>query len=80
MRDGMFIEIWYEQSSASVDLLDAADGRRLLDLHALYRYVERSFREAHPLPKRGHLSEPVTEPATLERTGESRRARRPTQQ
>ena len=72
VRHGMFIEIWYENSSASVDLLDAADGRRLLDLYTFFGYLEASFRQAHPLPTRGR---PMTEQAILERTGESSGAR-----
>ena len=73
MRDGMFIEVWFDQSSASVDLLEAADARRPLDVYVLYlrEYVGASFRNAHPLPKRSFSSEPVTAAAILERTGES---------
>ncbi len=51
VRDGMFIEIWFEKSSASTDLLDAADGRRALDLYGLHGYLAKGFKEDHPLPK-----------------------------
>ena len=71
MRDGMFIEIWYERSSASFDLLDAADGRTLLDLYTFFRYVERWFVDAHPLPKHWQSSEPRAKTPLLERTGAS---------
>ena len=70
VREGMFIEIWYEPSSASIDLLDAADARRLLDLYSFYSYVDDSFRELHPIPRRWGTSEPVDARALLERTGE----------
>lgn len=45
VRDGMFIQIWYERSSASVDLLDAADDRRELDITVstgLWRHNSRT--------------------------------------
>ena len=52
VRDGMFIEIWFEKSSASTDLLDAADGRRALDLYGLHGYLNEEFKKEHPLPRR----------------------------
>ena len=52
VRDGMFIEIWFEKSSASTDLLDAADGRRALDLYGLHGHLGKEFQEGHPLPQR----------------------------
>lgn len=52
VREGMFIEIWFEKSSASTDLLDSADGRRPLDLYGLHGYLDKGFRESHPLPQR----------------------------
>ena len=69
VRDGMFIEIWFEKSSASRDLLDAADGRRHLDLYTVHRYLTRPFRDAHPLPKRRTKSRPSVATGWLERTG-----------
>lgn len=52
VRDGMFIEIWFERTSASTDLLDAADGRAEVDLYKLHGFLTREFREANPLPRR----------------------------
>ncbi len=76
VREGMFIEIWFEPSSASVDLLDAADARRPLDLYTFFeRYVDRGFRELHPLPRRGQSAEPIEGLQTPERVGESASAR-----
>lgn len=50
VREGMFIEVWFEKSSASTDLLDAADWRRSLDIDRLYRHLAQEFKEGHPLP------------------------------
>ena len=70
VRDGMVIEIWFEKSSASVELLDAADGRRPLDIYALYGYLESSFRKANPLPRRRRQDAWATSTAKLQRVGE----------
>ena len=69
VRDGMFIEIWFEKSSASRDLLDAADGRRELDLYAVNSYLTGPFRGEHPLPRRWSARERDVGTAKLERTG-----------
>ena len=70
VREGIFIEIWFEKSSASRDLLDAADGRWHLDLYTLQRYLAAPFRKAHPLPKRSSGSRRFVDPGRLDRTGE----------
>lgn len=70
VREGMFIEIWYEQSSASADLLDAADARRELNVYSFYGFVDPRFKNTHPLPTRTHSSLPVPATAKQERTGE----------
>ena len=70
VRDGMFIEIWFEESSASRDLLDAADARRRLDLYTVQRYLAAPFQKAHPLPKRSSGSRRVLDPGKLDRIGE----------
>ena len=70
VRDGMFIEIWYERSSASADLLDAADDRRELNVYSFYGFVDPRFKNTHPLPTRSHSLLPVPATAKPERTGE----------
>ncbi|MYE47058.1 MAG: NYN domain-containing protein [Chloroflexi bacterium] len=72
VRDGMLIEIWFERSSASRDLLDAADGRKPLDLYEFYRYLERPFKDAHPLPKRWVNESWRVMAGELQRSGECR--------
>ena len=51
VSEGMYIDIWFEEKSASRDLLDAADGRKALDLSAVYGYLESSFKANHPFPE-----------------------------
>ena len=70
VREGMFIEIWFEKASASTDLLDAADGRSPLDLYSMYRYLARDFQEDHPLPKRWVAEGRDIGSAQLQKTGE----------
>ncbi len=76
VRDGTFIEIWYERSSASMDLLDAADARRPLDLYTFFdRYVDSAFNGLYPLPERGLSADRVAKLMVPERVGESAGAR-----
>ena len=70
VRDGMFIEIWFERSSASVDLLNAADARKRLDVYTIQPYLPKPFRDAHPLPRRWVESGRNVGAAKLERVGE----------
>jgi len=69
VREGVFIEVWFEKSSASADLLDAADGRKPLDLYGLHRYLENEFRESHPLPRRSTQGDRNIGSARLIKTG-----------
>ena len=69
VRDGMLIEVWSEKSSASRDLLDAADGRRHLNLYTVHQYLTAPCRKAHPLPRRWSKGELDVGAAKLERTG-----------
>ena len=69
VREGMFIEIWFEKSSANTDLLDAADGRRPFDLYGLHGHLESEFRESHPLPTRWIQGDRNSGSARLLKTG-----------
>ena len=70
VREGMFVEIWFEKSSASVDLLDVADGRKPLDLYTVHGYLTKPFQETHPLPRRWSARERDVGTARLQQTGE----------
>jgi uncharacterized LabA/DUF88 family protein len=52
VRDGMFLELFYDPSSVSLDLIDAADARHPLDPYTIHDWLEPSFRKAYPLPSR----------------------------
>lgn len=56
VREGMFIELWYEPTSASSELVFAADAHRTLDPYVIHSWLERSYQEAHPMPQR-HLAQ-----------------------
>lgn len=51
VREGMFIELWYEERSVSKDLLCAADAQRKLDVYAVHTFLTKQFQKQHPLPK-----------------------------
>jgi uncharacterized LabA/DUF88 family protein len=50
VRRGVFVEVWYEASSASVDLPGAADYGRRLSFHDLYNWTSALFQANHQLP------------------------------
>ncbi len=50
VRDGMFVELWYDPMSASRDLIDAADSRRALTPFAFFSFLNATFQRAHPMP------------------------------
>ncbi len=52
VREGMFIQLWYEKTSASDELILAADARRPLDIYAVHAFLDPRFQNDHPLPQR----------------------------
>lgn len=56
VRDGMHVTLWYDPNSISVDLRDMADASRLLDVLTKHAYLDRSFREAMPMPTQTRTS------------------------
>lgn len=52
VREGMFIELWYEPRSASQDLVDAADSRRKLDAFAIHGLLTQAAQKQHCMPIR----------------------------
>lgn len=51
VREGMFIELWYEPTSASSELIFAADAHRPLEPFTFHGWLERHYRNAHPMPE-----------------------------
>lgn len=52
VREGMFIELWYEAASGSSELIYAADAHRVLDAYTLHGILDKQFQKANPLPQR----------------------------
>jgi uncharacterized LabA/DUF88 family protein len=50
VRDGMWVSIWCEPSSASKDLWLSADERRDFDVHTILQIAAPRFRERYPEP------------------------------
>jgi uncharacterized LabA/DUF88 family protein len=50
---GVFVQIWYEQSTASKELLRAADDSRLLHFNTLYAWSTTEFTNTHKPPEYG---------------------------
>ncbi len=50
VRRGVFVEVWYEPTSASAELPGAADYGMKLNFHPLYDWSTDHFKAHHPLP------------------------------
>src|SRR5512139_158093 len=61
VREGMFIELWFEQSSASSELVYTADAHRQLDPYVIQSWLPRKYQTENPLPTRGGQPECVIE-------------------
>jgi hypothetical protein len=70
VRDGMFVEVWYERSSVSSDLLDSADDHRELDLHALHSVLTPDLQRRYQLPNAYITLGKELRVANLQQTGE----------
>lgn len=69
VREGMFIELWYERSSASAELIAAADAHRSLDAYAMYNVLDRRYQKHHPFPERSGQPGKSIDGATLIASG-----------
>ena len=52
VREGMFVELWYEERSVSKELCYAADAQRTLDVYTVHGFLTKQFQKEHPLPRR----------------------------
>lgn len=52
VREGMFIDLWYEATTASSELIYAADSHRELDAYAIHEILDKEFQKMNPLPQR----------------------------
>ena len=51
VREGMFIELWYEERSVSKDLVCAADAQKKLDVYAVHACLTKQLQKQYPLPR-----------------------------
>jgi uncharacterized LabA/DUF88 family protein len=51
VRNGVFVEVWYERASAAKDLFWAADFGRELSKQDIYALTDPKFTAANPLPR-----------------------------
>jgi uncharacterized LabA/DUF88 family protein len=59
LRLGVYVEVWYEKTSASEELYLAADRGQEVSWQMLYGWSGRLFREAHPLPLQSSAHGPL---------------------
>jgi uncharacterized LabA/DUF88 family protein len=70
VRDGMYVRLLYERTSASKELIEAADARHVLNAYELLRFATAQFSESHRLPERSSQQGDTSPPAgTLVETG-----------
>ena len=54
VRDGMYLELWYEPGHAAPGLIHAADAKHPLDVFAMHGLLKPEYRQRHPLPQNAH--------------------------
>ncbi|MFL9670406.1 NYN domain-containing protein [Variovorax sp. AB1(2024)] len=69
VREGMFVELFYDPTSVSKDLKNSADSTRKLDLLTAHQLLDPRFIETHPIPTRSNATNPGVANATAIRTG-----------
>ncbi|WP_211474920.1 NYN domain-containing protein [Collimonas humicola] len=57
VRDGMYVELWYESTSISTELKHTADATKELDFFTFYQYLDPVFQANNPIPTRSNLFE-----------------------
>lgn len=69
VREGMFVELFYDPTSVSKDLKNSADSTRKLNLYTAHELLDRKFSETHPLPARSSTQNPGIANSQAIRTG-----------
>ncbi|CAJ8828369.1 NYN domain [Burkholderia pseudomallei] len=57
VREGMYVDLWYDPASISRELEHEADGKRTLDLFAYHGFFTPEGRAKHPVPIRSYSHE-----------------------
>jgi hypothetical protein len=52
VREGVYVNIYFDPKSRSTDLLDAADSAVQMDAYTLHSWMTQEFQQRHPLPSR----------------------------
>jgi uncharacterized LabA/DUF88 family protein len=65
LRLGVYVEVWYEKTSASEELYLAADRGHEMNWHMLYQWSSDSFAMVHSPPSRADRHGPVPAEAML---------------
>jgi uncharacterized LabA/DUF88 family protein len=52
VREGMYVRLWYEQRSASKELVFAADARRALSTYDIHSFLTQEFQHEWKMPHR----------------------------
>ncbi len=60
VRSGVYVEVWFEKTTAAKELYWAADLGQQLDFGALYNWSDQRFRSTHGLPTFDTAHPPVT--------------------
>jgi uncharacterized LabA/DUF88 family protein len=71
VQDGMFVTLWYEKSSASEELIYAADAKRRVDLRELHRVTDTMIQGAFPMPDTRGERDKKTDGFSLVKKGQS---------
>ena len=58
VRSGVFVAVWYENTSGSKKLYGAADFGQPLDWHSIHNWGDEKFMLAHPVPTRRNWQAP----------------------
>lgn len=69
VREGMYVELFYDPTSVSRDLRNSADSTRRLGLYEAYELLEGKFRDSHPLPIRSNSINPGVANAQIIKSG-----------
>jgi len=65
VRGGVFVEVWYEKTTAAKELYWAADLGQPLDWHTLHNWSGHAFTLAHPVPRVTTAHAPIIDAALI---------------
>lgn len=65
VREGMYVELWFDPLHTSRDLKNSADATRELDLYTIWGFADQEFQKAHPLPTRSLQQDQTVENANI---------------